>query len=95
MPTAQTKLKNHSNLIPLPVWVKMTGVSITRQRMTAIAEIARRRSQTRSETALMGFGLSTEAIHFGQQLLVREGFGDKLVDAECQQSFLDRRLTNG
>ena len=60
-----------------------------------MAEIARRRSQTRSETALMGFDLSTEAIHFGQQLLVRKGLGDKLIDAECQQSFLDRRLTNG
>ena len=80
MPIAQTKLKNHSNLIPLPVWVKMTGVSIIRQRMTAMAEIARRRSQTRSETALMGFDLTTEAIHFGKQLLVGKGLGDKLID---------------
>lgn len=42
-----------------------------------MAEIARRRSQTRSETALMGFDLTTEAIHFGQQLLVGKGLGDK------------------
>ena len=45
-----------------------------------MAEIARRRSQTRSETALMGFDLTTEAIHFGQQLLVGKGLGDKLID---------------
>ena len=38
-----------------------------------MAEIARRRSQTRSETALMGFDLTTEAIHFGNSSSLEKG----------------------